>query len=147
MLNLQTWPLLLASSAFWQGARAAPSPTPDAPATGTLEAAARVPTIYLCGDSTMAPGGGGSGTEGWGQYLQYSFSKSVAVVSNKAIAGRSARSFSREGRFDAVTALVQSGDWVVIEFGHNDGGSLTPTDNGRTDCFGDGTQTCQTTYG
>ena len=82
----------------------------------------------------------------WGQYLRYSFSKSAAVVSNQAIAGRSARSFTREGRFDTVANLVQSGDWVVIEFGHNDGGSLTPTDNGRTACFGDGTQTCSTVY-
>lgn len=94
----------------------------------------------------MAEGGGGSGTQGWGHYLQYSFATTVAVVTNDAIAGRSARSYTREGRFDSVVAAVQSGDWVVIEFGHNDGGSLTPTDNGRTDCFGDGDQTCETTY-
>lgn len=91
----------------------------------------------------MAKAGGGSGTEGWGEYLQYSFPSSY-VVSNKAIGGRSARSFTREGRFQAIADVVESGDWVVVEFGHNDGGSLTPTDNGRTDCFGDGTQTCQT---
>ncbi|KAI1164160.1 GDSL-like Lipase/Acylhydrolase [Nemania serpens] len=102
-------------------------------------------TVYLAGDSTMAKAGGGSGTEGWGEYLQYSFPSSY-VVSNKAIGGRSARSFTREGRFQAIADVVESGDWVVVEFGHNDGGSLTPTDNGRTDCFGDGTQTCQTTY-
>lgn len=114
--------------------------------TATEAAAARVPTVYLCGDSTMAENGGGSGTQGWGHYLQYSFASSVAVIDNQAIAGRSARSFTREGRFDTVVADVQAGDWVVIEFGHNDGGSLTPTDNGRTDCFGDGDQTCSTTY-
>lgn len=100
-------------------------------------------TIYLAGDSTMAKAGGGSGTEGWGEFLRYSFPSSY-VVSNKAIGGRSARSFTREGRFQAIADVVKSGDWVVVEFGHNDGGSLTPTDNGRTDCFGDGTQTCQT---
>ncbi|KAI1486668.1 GDSL-like Lipase/Acylhydrolase [Biscogniauxia mediterranea] len=103
-------------------------------------------TIHLCGDSTMAKGGGGSGTEGWGQYLQYSFDSAGFVVSNSAIGGRSARSYTREGRFDAVAEAVQEGDWVVVEFGHNDGGSLTPTDNGRTDCFGAGNETCQTTY-
>lgn len=142
--NHSTWSLLLASTAFWHQATGA-SLIPKDPATGTAEAVARVPTVYLCGDSTMAPGGGGSGTQGWGEYLHYSLDPSAAVVSNKAIAGRSARSFSREGRFDAVTALLQAGDWVVIEFGHNDGGSLS-TDNGRTDCFGDGAQTCQSTY-
>jgi rhamnogalacturonan acetylesterase len=41
---------------------------------------------------------------------------------------------------------VQSGDWVIIEFGHNDGGSLSATDNGRTDCSGTGNETCSTVY-
>lgn len=125
---------------------AATTSTTTRTTTTTTSAAGRVPTVFLCGDSTMAENGGGSGTQGWGHYLQYSFATSVAVVTNDAIAGRSARSYTREGRFDAVVASVQSGDWVVVEFGHNDGGSLTPTDNGRTDCFGDGTQTCSTTY-
>ncbi|KAI0010742.1 GDSL-like Lipase/Acylhydrolase [Xylariaceae sp. FL0662B] len=105
-------------------------------------------TVHLCGDSTMAKGGGGAGsnTEGWGEYLGYSLSGDYAVR-NAAIGGRSARSFTREGRFDEVAEVVAPGDWVVVEFGHNDGGSLSPTDNGRTDCGGDGDQTCQTTYG
>ncbi|KAJ6014779.1 CAZyme family CE12 [Penicillium herquei] len=100
-------------------------------------------TIYLAGDSTMAVGGGGSGTMGWGQFVsQYT----TWTVSNQAIAGRSARSFTREGRFTTIADEVQSGDWVIIEFGHNDGGSLTPTDNGRTDCSGTGDETCTTVY-
>ena len=76
---------------------------------------------------------------GWGQYLAYSLN--IPVV-NKAIAGRSARSYTNEGRFQDLVNTVQPGDFVVIEFGHNDGGSLSTTDNGRTDCFGDGEQTC-----
>ncbi|CAI7655057.1 unnamed protein product [Penicillium bialowiezense] len=100
-------------------------------------------TIYLAGDSTMANNGGGSGTQGWGQYVSPYTS---LTVSNKAVAGRSARSYTREGRFDAIAEVVQSGDWVVIEFGHNDGGSLSTTDNGRTDCAGTGSETCSTTY-
>lgn len=78
---------------------------------------------------------------GWGQYLD-----DVSItVSNKAIGGRSARSYTREGRFDAIAAVLKEGDYVVIEFGHNDGGSLR-TDNGRTDCPGTGSETCETTY-
>ncbi|KAI1820592.1 carbohydrate esterase family 12 protein [Xylaria intraflava] len=98
------------------------------------------PTVYLCGDSTMAKGGANDGdTDGWGQYFgAYS---TVSVV-NKAIGGRSARSYWEEGRFDEVANLVQSGDIVVIEFGHNDGGSPESNDNGRSDCPGDGTETC-----
>ncbi|OHE90376.1 GDSL-like Lipase/Acylhydrolase [Colletotrichum orchidophilum] len=103
-------------------------------------------TIFLCGDSTTAKGGGGPGTQGWGEFLQYSFPESKAKVDNRALGGRSARSYTREGHFDTVAGLVKSGDWVVIEFGHNDGGNLKPTDDGRTDCFGDGDQTCSTTY-
>ncbi|KAI5201019.1 carbohydrate esterase family 12 protein [Aureobasidium subglaciale EXF-2481] len=98
-------------------------------------------TVYLAGDSTTAPGGGGKGTEGWGQYLHYSMK--IPVV-NKAFAGRSARSFTREGRFDDIGKLLTKGDFVVIEFGHNDGSSSP--DNGRSDCPGSGTETCQYTY-
>lgn len=105
------------------------------------------PTIYLAGDSTMAASGGGDGvTGGWGTYLPNYVS--LAVVNN-AIGGRSARSFTREGRFTAMANNVKSGDYVVIEFGHNDGGSLTPTDNGRTDCNpvnNNYATTCQTVY-
>lgn len=65
---------------------------------------------------------------------------------NDAIAGRSARSYTDEDRFTTLAAAVSPGDFVVIEFGHNDGGSLS-TDNGRSDCVGDGAQTCTTSAG
>lgn len=98
------------------------------------------PTVYLCGDSTMANKGANDGdTDGWGQY----FGKYATVsVVNKAIGGRSARSYWDEGRFAEVAGLVKSGDVVVIEFGHNDGGSPESGDNGRSDCPGAGTETC-----
>jgi rhamnogalacturonan acetylesterase len=67
-------------------------------------------------------------------------------VVNKAIGGRSSRSFTREGRFDEIIKAVQPNDIVIIEFGHNDGGSLSSTDNGRSVCGGAGAETCQTTY-
>lgn len=99
------------------------------------------PTVYLCGDSTMAKNGANDGaTDGWGQYFgQFS----TATVVNKAIGGRSARSYTVEGRFTEVANLVKSGDIVVIEFGHNDGGSPETNDNGRSDCPGAGTETCK----
>lgn len=64
----------------------------------------------------------------------------MAFVNNSAYAGRSARSFTREGRFEAIAEAVHPGDWVIIEFGHNDGGSPYPAanDNGRADCPGAG---------
>lgn len=70
-----------------------------------------------------------------GKYL------SVTAV-NKAIGGRSARSYWNEGRFQEVANVVNSGDVVVIEFGHNDGGSPEKNDNKRSDCPGSGTEVC-----
>jgi rhamnogalacturonan acetylesterase len=88
----------------------------------------------------MAKNGANDGdTDGWGQYLS---KYSTVTVVNKAIGGRSARSYWNEGRFAAVADVVKSGDIVVIEFGHNDGGSPESNDNGRSDCPGAGTQTC-----
>ncbi|GLB35881.1 putative ferrous iron transport protein B [Lyophyllum shimeji] len=96
-------------------------------------------TVYLAGDSTMARGGGGSGTDGWGQYLgQY---LTIPVVNN-AVAGRSSRSYTEEGRFATLANTAKSGDYVVIEFGHNDG-TANP-DNGRQVAFGDGYDTTAT---
>jgi rhamnogalacturonan acetylesterase len=97
--------------------------------------------LYLAGDSTMARGNGR--IEGWGQYLQPLVT--IPVI-NRAIGGRSARSFTVEGRFDEIAKLVAPGDYVVIEFGHNDGGSLSKNDNGRTDCPGSGKEVCQSTF-
>jgi rhamnogalacturonan acetylesterase len=102
-----------------------------------LSLGARAQTVYLAGDSTMAPGGGGNGTDGWGQYLGQFLT--IPVV-NDAIAGRSARSYTEEGRFATLINTVKQGDFVVIEFGHNDGLSGA-VDNGREDAFGDGYNT------
>ncbi|RAK80225.1 rhamnogalacturonan acetylesterase RgaE [Aspergillus fijiensis CBS 313.89] len=99
-------------------------------------------TVYLAGDSTMAKNGGGSGTNGWGEYLASYLS---ATVVNDAVAGRSARSYTREGRFENIADVVTAGDYVIVEFGHNDGGSLS-TDNGRTDCSGTGAEVCYSVY-
>jgi rhamnogalacturonan acetylesterase len=65
-------------------------------------------------------------------------------VVNKAISGRSARSYTNEGRFAEIEKLVKADDIVVIEFGHNDGGSPnSASDNGRSDCPGTGGEVCK----
>ncbi|KAF2028693.1 SGNH hydrolase, partial [Setomelanomma holmii] len=108
-------------------------------------------TVWIAGDSTTAPDGGHNGTEGWGQYLHYSFGSNV-VVNNSAYAGRSARSFTREGRFDRIAAALHPGDWVIIEFGINDAGApingstSTTGDKGRADCPGTGDETCTVVF-
>lgn len=57
--------------------------------------------------------------------------------------GTSARSFTESGRFNTLIDTVDSGDYVVIEFGHNDG-SAGAVDNGRQDAVGDGYNTTAT---
>ena len=61
-----------------------------------LRSALAAPTIFLAGDSTMTAKGNNDGTAGWGAFLN---NYTTLAVTNDAIAGRSARSFTREGRF------------------------------------------------
>ncbi len=76
--------------------------------------------IYMIGDSTMANKSERSIPEyGWGQVLQNFFNDSI-VVDNHAKNGRSSKSFIDEGRWEKVITQVQKGDYVIIQFGHND---------------------------
>lgn len=80
-----------------------------------------VPTIFIIGDSTAAEKSisNGSTERGWGMVLQGFFDEGVRVE-NHAINGRSSRSFYSEGRWQEVIDKVRPGDYVVIQFGHND---------------------------
>lgn len=76
--------------------------------------------IFMIGDSTMANKPEKAIPEtGWGQVLHYFFTDSV-VVENHAKNGRSSKSFRDEGSWQKVIAGVQKGDYVIIQFGHND---------------------------
>jgi len=78
-------------------------------------------TIYLAGDSTMANKADNRRPEtGWGEYLQSQFDDSEVRVENHAVNGRSTKSFINEGRWQAIVDRLRPGDWVFIEFGHND---------------------------
>ncbi len=57
---------------------------------------------------------------GWGQTLQNYFDESKVLVKNHALGGRSSGSFMREGRLNEVLLNVKEGDYVLVEFGHND---------------------------
>lgn len=76
--------------------------------------------VYLVGDSTMANKPLEDNPErGWGQLIPAFFSKKV-VFENFAVNGRSTKSFIDEGRWDKVLAKLKDGDYVFIQFGHND---------------------------
>ncbi|MDO4979511.1 MAG: rhamnogalacturonan acetylesterase [Prevotellaceae bacterium] len=78
-------------------------------------------TIFMVGDSTMANKdiSGGKVERGWGMMLCNYFSDDV-VVDNHAKNGRSSKSFIDEGRWDKVLEKITPGDYVFIQFGHND---------------------------
>ncbi|MGM9778931.1 MAG: rhamnogalacturonan acetylesterase [Prevotella sp.] len=78
-------------------------------------------TVFMIGDSTMANKDttGGKQERGWGMVLQQYFDNHV-IVDNHAVNGRSSKSFINEGRWDKVLAKIKPGDYVFIQFGHND---------------------------
>lgn len=78
-------------------------------------------TIYTIGDSTMAnkKDPERNPEHGWAQVLQ-PFFKDSFVIENKAVNGRSTKSFINEKRWDSIYKKLQKGDYVFIEFGHND---------------------------
>ena len=78
-------------------------------------------TIFMIGDSTMANKDLSAGNQerGWGHVLGGYFSEDV-VVDNHAVNGRSSKSFIDEGRWQAVYEKITPGDYVFIQFGHND---------------------------
>ena len=78
-------------------------------------------TIFMIGDSTMADKSltGGNPERGWGQMLPGYLSEEIRV-DNHAVNGRSSKSFIDEGRWEKVISQVKKGDYVFIQFGHND---------------------------
>lgn len=79
-----------------------------------------LPTVFIVGDSTAH----NQADLGWGDHLAHYFDTTRINVANRAIAGRSSRSYIREGAWDKVIADMKPGDYVLIEMGHNDGGDL-----------------------
>ncbi|HEV7682617.1 MAG TPA: LamG-like jellyroll fold domain-containing protein [Pyrinomonadaceae bacterium] len=78
-------------------------------------------TIYLAGDSTMAQKLPEKRPEtGWGEALQKSFPEDKVRIENHAQNGRSTRTFIAEKRWQAIVDKLKKGDYVFIQFGHND---------------------------
>ncbi len=91
-------------------------------------------TLFMAGDSTMAtqtllpP----TPARGWGQMLQPYFTDNVRVE-NHAASGHSTKSFLDSGRWQRILDRIQPGDFVLIQFGHNDS---KPDESRRTEPFG-----------
>ena len=84
------------------------------------------PVLFLIGDSTMknGTGKGDNGQWGWGAFFEQFFDTTRITVENHALGGRSSRTFIAEGLWDKVLHGIREGDYLFIQFGHNDGGPL-----------------------
>jgi lysophospholipase L1-like esterase len=87
----------------------------------SLNCLAQKTTIYTIGDSTMAnkTKPDENPERGWGQMLPLFFNDNI-IIDNRAVNGRSTRSFINEKRWDAIYKVLKPGDYVFIQFGHND---------------------------
>ncbi|MDE6814130.1 MAG: rhamnogalacturonan acetylesterase [Duncaniella sp.] len=84
-------------------------------------------TVFMVGDSTMAdkPLDKENQERGWGQMLPI-YLEGAIKVDNHAVNGRSSKSFIDEGRWDKVREQIRPGDYVIIQFGHNDEKAKSP---------------------
>src|SRR6185503_7303801 len=98
----------------------------------------KLPTLFVIGDSTA--NNNANGARGWGDPFVGYFDPAKINVLNRARAGRSSRTFFAEGLWEKVLQEMKPGDFVLIEFGHNDGGPLD-TGRARGSLFGTGEET------
>lgn len=100
-----------------------------------------IPTLFLVGDSTLksdAP------MRGWGQEIGAFFDSGKINVVNRAIGGRSSRTFQTEGKWERVLSELKPGDFLLIQFGHNDAGKYDdPKAKGRPSLHGNGEETAE----
>ncbi|MBO7060193.1 MAG: GDSL family lipase [Fibrobacter sp.] len=78
-------------------------------------------TIHVAGDSTVQTYKDSAYPQtGWGQVLGYFFDGARVKVNNAALGGRSSKNFIEEGRLDGILKAAQKGDYLLVQFGHND---------------------------
>ena len=103
----------------------------------------RLPSLVLIGDSTVrnGRGDGSNGEWGWGDYLDAHFDPAKLNLVNRAIGGLSSRTFRTQGHWERALMLIRPGDFVVMQFGHNDAGPLNDTSRARGTIRGTGEET------
>jgi lysophospholipase L1-like esterase len=106
-------------------------------------ASAKPPTLFLIGDSTVRNGAGDGANKqwGWGEPIVAYFDPSKIAVLNRARGGRSSRTFLTEGLWEQVLSAMKPGDFVLIQFGHNDGGPINDNSRARGTIKGVGEET------
>ena len=102
----------------------------------------RLPSLFLIGDSTVrnGRGDGGGGQWGWGEPLSVWFDASKINVVNRALGGTTSRTYYRN-LWPQVLALIKPGDFVILQFGTNDGGPINDDKRARGSLKGVGEET------
>jgi lysophospholipase L1-like esterase len=113
--------------------------TTPAPATPGADLKAGLPAVFIAGDSTAQPGSGNA--VGWGKPLANFLDGAKVNLVNAARGGRSSRTFITEGHWDRLLSDVKPGDYVLIQFGHNDGGAINDAARARGSLPGLGEET------
>lgn len=92
-----------------------------------------VPTVFLIGDSTVrnGAGDGSNGQWGWGDFLHQHFDLDEINVVNRAVGGLSSRTYLTLGHWKRVLGMMRPGDFVIMQFGHNDPAPLNDTHRAR----------------
>ncbi|MFG6685842.1 rhamnogalacturonan acetylesterase [Mariniflexile sp. HNIBRBA6329] len=101
------------------------------------------PTVYTVGDSTVknGRGDGSGGLWGWGDFIGQFLDSTKVSVENHALGGTSSRTYQNLGLWDTVNNKLKTGDYVLIQFGHNDNGSINDTIRARGTIKGIGDET------
>jgi len=102
-----------------------------------------LPTLFLIGDSTVrnGHGDGSNGQWGWGEPLVDLFDSAKINVVNRAVGGLSSRTYLTEGHWERALAMLKPGDFVIMQFGHNDSGPLDDAARARGTLPGVGGET------
>jgi rhamnogalacturonan endolyase len=111
-----------------------PLPVPGDPA---------LPSLVLIGDSTVrnGSGDGGGGQWGWGEPLAAYFDAAKVNVVNRAVGGLSSRTYRTMGYWEQALALLKPGDVLMMQFGHNDAGTINDPTRARATLRGAGDET------
>ncbi len=98
------------------------------------------PVLFIIGDSTVknGKGKGDGGQWGWGDFMSDFFDTTRIKIENKALGGTSSRTFQTRHLWDSVLMKIKAGDYLLVQFGHNDGGPLDDTSRARGNIRGNG---------
>lgn len=103
----------------------------------------KLPNLFLIGDSTVRNGesDGANGQWGWGGPIAVYFNPKKINVVNRALGGLSSRTYLTFEYWDRLTAMLKPGDFVILQFGHNDAGPINDNVRARGTIRGIGEET------